>query len=110
MVFLLVAPIIAAYLGLRVLKLNKRVKQLQDDRNELIEERSKQSNKLRLKGIEMDEKDKDKFILSELERKMILASLNMPEYGDAIKDPQTSFQVRKVYRNLRERIRESLKE
>lgn len=57
-VFLLVAPIIAAYLGLRVLKLNKRVKQLQDDRNELLEERSKQSNKLRLKGIEMDEAKK----------------------------------------------------
>ncbi|MCK4815619.1 hypothetical protein KA005_07610, partial [bacterium] len=70
--------------------------------------RAKQSNKLRLKGIEMDEKDKERFILSEIERKMILAALNMSDYGDAIKNPKTSFQVRRVYRNLRERIKESL--
>ena len=108
-IFLLMFAI-GAFLGSRVLALLKRVELLQADRNKLLEERSKQSNKLRLKGIEMDEQDKEKFILSEIDRKMILASLDMPEYGDAMKDPKTSFQVRKVYRNLRERIKESLKE
>lgn len=40
---------------------------------------------------------------------MILSALNMSEHEDIMKDPPTSFQVRKVYRNLRERIKESLK-
>ncbi len=125
--FLLLMPIIAGYLGLRVLKLNRRVKQVQADRDELLEERAKQSNKLRLKGIEMDEMKKEmcsdilfrtitdgeKFIgelLSDLEKKMILAALNMPEYGDAIKDPKTSFEVRKVYGDLKEKVKDSLKD
>ena len=107
---LLLMPILAGYFAWRTFKLKKSVELLRIDRNELLEERMKQSNKLRLKGIEMDEKDKERFILSEIDRKMILASLNMPEYGDAMKDPKTSFAMRKVYRNLRERIRESLKE
>ena len=105
---ILLETVIGAFLGWRVLDLMKRVKQVQDDRNELIEERAKQSNKLRLKGIEIDEENKKKFILSELEKKMILAALKMPEYGKAIQDPKTSFQVRKVYRNLKKRIKESL--
>ena len=126
-IILLLCPILAGYFAWRTFKLKKSVELLRIDRNELIEERAKQSNKLRLKGIEMDETKKRQCsdimfrtiktgesvigeLLSELERKMILAALNMPEYGDAMKDPQTSFQVRKVYRNLRERIRESLKE
>ena len=60
---ILVMTMIGAFLGWRVLRLMKRVKQIQADRNDLLEERAKQSNKLRLKGIEMDEMNKDKFIL-----------------------------------------------
>ena len=99
--------VVSAFLGWRVLRLMDKVKLLRADRNELLEERAKQSNKLRLKGIEMDEANKDKIVLSEIEKKMILAALNMPEYGKAILDPKTSFQVRKTYRDLKEKIKES---
>ncbi len=123
----LIETMAVAFLGWRVVRLMERVKQVQADRNELEEERRKQSDKLRLKGIEIDKMKKEmcsdilfrtitdgeKFIgelLSDLEKKMILAALNMPEYGNAIKDPKTSFEVRKVHRDLKEKIKESLKE
>ncbi|MCK4815987.1 hypothetical protein KA005_09455 [bacterium] len=106
---ILLETVIGAFLGWRVLDLMKRVKQVQDDRNELIEERAKQSNKLRLKGIEIDEENKKKFILSELEKKMILNALKMPGYKAAIDEPSTHHHVRKTYRELKEKIKESLK-
>ena len=107
---ILVMTMIGAFFGWRVLRLMKRVKLLQIDRNDLLEERAKQSNKLRLKGIEMDEMNKDKFILSKPERQLIIAALNMPEYGREIQDPKTNFQVRKTYRDLKEKIKDSLKD
>lgn len=106
----LVQTIIGAYLGWRVLQLMKRVKDVQKDRNELNEERRKLSDKLRLKGIAMEKLSRERPEFYKPERQMIIAALNMPEYGDAIKDPKTSFQVRKVYRDLREKIKESLRE
>ena len=104
---ILVMTMIGTFLGWRVLALMKRVKQVQVDRNELLEERAKQSNKLRLKGIEMDEENRKKFILSDLEKKMILNALKMPEYKKAIDDPSTHYNVRKTYRLLKERIKKS---
>ena len=100
--------VVCIFLTWRVLELMKRVKLLQADRNELLEQRSKQSNKLRLKGIEMDEVDKDKIVLSELEKKMILNALSMPGYKDWIDSPTTMHYVRKAYRNLKEKIKESV--
>lgn len=90
LIFLLMFAV-SAFLGWRVLALLKRGELLKTDRNELLEERSKQSNKLRLKGIEMDELDKEKFILSELDRKMILSALNMSEHEDMMKDPPNKY-------------------
>lgn len=54
---------IGIFFGCRVLKLRKRIKQLQADRNELIEQRAKQSDQLRQKGIEIDglKKELDKY-------------------------------------------------
>ncbi len=106
---ILLETVIGAFLGWRVLDLMKRVKQVQDDRNKLLEERAKQSNKLRLKGIEMDAENKKKFILSDLEKKIILNALKMPEYKKAIDEPSTRHHVRKTYRELKEKIKESFK-
>ena len=93
---ILVMTMIGAFLGWRVLALMKRVKQVQADRDKALEDWYKL---LRAKPM-----------LDELEKKMILASLNMPEYGDAIKDPKTNFQVRKTYRDLKEKIKDSFKD
>lgn len=98
---------ICVFLGWRVLELMKRVKQLQAGKIELLEERAKQSNKLRLKGIEVDEINKWNFILSALERKMILNALNMPQYKGAIEHPQTNYEVRKAYKQLKEKVKAS---
>ena len=93
---ILAETMIGAFLGWRVLGLMKRVKQIQEDRDHALES---WYQLLRAKPM-----------LEKPERQMIIAALNMPEYGDAIKDPKTSFQVRKVYRDLREKIKESLKD
>ena len=52
LLILLLVSVICIFLGWRVLELMKRVKQVQEDRDKLLEERTKQSNKLRLKEIE----------------------------------------------------------
>ncbi len=109
-IILLLMPILAAYLAWRTFKLKKSVELLRIDRNDLIEEKARQSNNLRLKGIEMDEVNKEKFILSELDRKIILNALKMPEYKKAIDEPETRYQVRKAYMMLKEKIRVSLKD
>lgn len=92
--------ILCIYLARRVFKLKKSVELLRIDRNKLVEQR----NKLRLREME------SLGILSKPERQMIIAALNLPEYADAIADPKTSFQMRKVYRDLLEKIKESLKQ
>lgn len=107
LIFLLMFAV-SAFLGWRLFWIKEKFKLLQSDRNELLEERAKQSNKLRLKGIEIDESNREKFILSELEKRMILNALNMPQYKNAIEDPKETHVVRMAYRNLRARIKESL--
>ena len=104
----LAETVIGAFLGWRVLKLMERVRLIQIDRNEMDEERRKLSNKLRLKGIEIDNLNKKVPVLSDLEKKMILASLNMPQYKNTMEDPKTKYEVRKVYRELKERLKESI--
>lgn len=84
---------IGIYLGLCVLKLTKRVAEIQGDRDKALEDWYKL---LRAKPM-----------LSELERRMILNALNMPSYKNAIKDPKTTHHVRKTYRELKEKIKES---
>ena len=113
-VFLLVTPIVAAYLGLRVLKLMKRIKLMRADRNRSLEvytesreENAKLSNKLREKGIEIDELRKKKPMLSNMDKKIILIAMNMPGCKDEIKAPHTTAAVRKTYQNLKEKIKES---
>ena len=107
-----------AFLVYRVLGLLKIVKQLKADRNELIEERRKQSDQLRQKGIEIDElkKELDKYsdveikvALTALEKKMILNALDSPQYKARVQDPKTKFIIREIYRKLKEKIKGSIK-
>ncbi len=106
---ILTETMIGAFLGWRVLRLMARVQLIQVDRNEVNEERRKLSDKLRLKGIEVDQLNKERPELSDLEKKMMLAALNMPEYGKSMQDPKTSFQARKTWRDLKEKIKGSFK-
>ncbi len=110
---------IGAFLGWRVLKLGKRNTQLQADRNELIEQRGKQSDQLRQKGIEIDElkKELDKYSDVEIkvaltghEKQMILNALDTPQYKAKVEDPKTKFFIRKIYGKLKEKVKESIKE
>ena len=127
----LVQTMIGAFLGWRVLGLMERVKQVQADRDKALEQMGeaiddawKLSNKLRLKGIEMDEikkkmcsdilfrtiTDGEKFIgelLSDLEKKLILNALCMPGYNSEMNEPKTLHHVRKTYRDLKEKIKVS---
>ena len=99
---ILAETVIIAFLGWRVLELMKRVKQVQDDRNKLLESRADWEIEMRIIAA-------NKIALSDIERKMILAALNMPEYKRELAYPKTNFTVRKVYRDLIEKIKESLK-
>lgn len=110
---------IGGFLGWRVLKLGKRGEQLQADRNELIEQRAKQSDQLRQKGIEIDElkKELDKYseveikvALTSWEKRMILNALEMSQYKARVQDPATRYFIRQTYINLKEKIKESIKE
>jgi len=85
-----------AFLGWRVLALMKRVKQVQEDRNAALKEWYKVQ--------------REKPILSELDKKMILNALKMPEYKGAIDEPTTHHYVRKAYRELKNKIKESMKD
>ena len=117
---------IGIYFGCRVLKLKKRVGQLQADRNGLIEERNelkeeraKQSDQLRQKGIEIDalKKELDKYsdveikvALTSFEKEMLLSALDMPQFKTRVQDPKTKFFIRKINKELREKIKDSIKE
>lgn len=93
---ILAETMIGAYLGWRMLKLIKRVKQVQEDKFSVIE----QWNEQKMHWI----------ILSDLEKKMILAALNMLEYGKAIQEPNTNFQARKTYWDLKKKIKDSIED
>ena len=86
---------IGAFLGWRVLGLIKRVKQIQEDRNSALKEWYKVQ--------------REKPSLTELDKKMILNALKMPEYKKAITEPSTHHHVRKTYKELKDKIKESLK-
>ena len=94
LLILLLVSVICTFLGWRVLDLMKRVKQVQDDRNKAMEDWYRL---LRAKPM-----------LDELEKKMILAALNMPEYGKVMDDPGTNYQARKTYKQLKEKIKDSI--
>lgn len=119
LIIILVVWAIGFFLGWRVLGLMKRVKQLQAGRNELIKERAKQSDQLRLKGIEIDDlkKELDKYSdveikvpLTALEKNMILDALDSPQYKARVEDPNTKFVIREIYRELKKKVKESIKE
>ena len=113
-VFLLMAPIIAAYLGIRVLKLTKRVKLMRVDRNRSLEiytksreENAKLSNSLREKGIEIDQLKKERPKFDTFEKKLILVALNRPGVRAEMKKSTTSHGMKRVYENLKEKIKKS---
>lgn len=110
---------IGIFLGYRLLDSLKIIRQLREDRNELIKERAKQSDQLRQKGIEIDElkKELDKYSDVEIkvaltlqEKWMILNALDMPHYKAMFQNPATKYIKRQIYGNLKEKIRESIKE
>ncbi len=109
---------IVAFVISRFLSSQKIIKQLRTDRNELIEQRGKQSDQLRQKGIEIDDlkKELDKYsglepkvALTSQEKQMILNALRMSEYTAWIEDPKTTHVLREIYRKLKEKIKESIK-
>ncbi|MBA7601787.1 hypothetical protein ES703_08868 [subsurface metagenome] len=126
LIIILVITAIGIYFGCCVLRLQKRNKQLQADRNELIKEKAgqsdqlaKQSDQLRQKGIEIDELKKElkkysgiepKVALTVLEKRMILNALEMPHYQLTVQDPKTNYFIREIYRKLKEKIKENIKE
>ena len=99
--------VIGTFLGWRVLELMKRVKDVQADRNRMDEERRKLSDKLRLKGIEIDQLKKERLEFDTFEKKLILVALNRPGVRAEMKEPRTSHAMRKTYENLKEKIKES---
>ena len=110
---------IGIFFGFRVLRLKKRVTQLRADRNELIEERGKQSDQLRQKGIEIDElkKELDKYSEVEIkvaltlpEKRIILNALESPQYKARVQEPKTKRFIRIIYNTLKEKIKASIKE
>lgn len=92
-ILVLIQTSIGIYLGWRVLKLMKKVSMIRMDRNKALEDWYRL---LRAKPM-----------FSELEKRMILNALNMLSYRDAIKDPKTTHHVRKTYKELKEKIKES---
>jgi len=110
---------IGIFLGYRLLDSLKIIKQLRKDRNDLIEERGKQSDQLRLKGIEIDELQKEldkysdveiKVALTAHEKNMILNALDSSQYKARIEDPKTNYFIREIHRKLKEKIKSSLKD
>lgn len=102
----------------KIKSLKKGKTSLREENANLREEVSKQSDQLRLKGIEIDElkKELDKYseveikvALTSQEKKMILNALDSPQYKAKIEDPKTKFFTRKIYSELKERIKESIK-
>lgn len=120
--FIVVVFLIGAIIGTLIYRLVvalKIIKQLRMDRNELIEERGKQSDALRRKGIEIELLKKElkkysnveiKVALTSREKSMILNALEMPHYQNLVQNPKTKFFIREIYRNLKEKIKESIKE
>lgn len=51
-----------------------------------------------------------KVALTVQEKQMILNALDMPEYKAKAQDPKTNFFIRAIYKNLKEKIKESIKE
>ncbi len=119
LIFIFVITAIGVFLGFRVLGLMKRVKQLRTDRNELIEQRGKQSDQLRQKGIDIEllKKELDKYsdveikvALTAHEKQMILNAMDVPQYKGKVHDPKTKHFIREIYKDLKEKIRDSIKE
>ena len=115
---------IGIYFGCRLLRLQKRNKCLQADKNELIKKRdgqsdqlAKQSDQLRQKGIEIDELKKElnkysdveiKVALTGQEKLMILNALDTPQYKGRVHDPKTNYLTREIYRGLKKKIADSI--
>lgn len=94
--FLLLSPIVAGYFTWRIFKLHKRIKLIEKERNTALEEWYKVQ--------------REKPTLTVLEKKMIIVSLNVPQYKNTMEDPKTKHEVRKVYRELKERLKESMED
>jgi len=97
----------------------EEIKSLKKAKVNLREENSKQSDALRLKGIQVDRLVKElakysdtkiKVALTLQEKQMILNALNMSEYMAWVEDPKTKHVLRQIYRGLKEKISESIKE
>jgi len=96
-----------------------KIKSLEKRNRDLIDEKSKLSDQVRIKGIAVDRLTKElkkysnveiKVDLTGQEKQMILNALRMSEYTAWIEDPKTTHVLRMIYKNLKEKIKESIKE
>lgn len=101
LIIIFVMAAIGGFLGWRVLGLMKRVKQLREDRNALIKELAEERDKY--SDVEI------KVALTALEKQMILNALDVPQYKGRVYDPKTKYIIREIYKELKEKIKESIK-
>jgi hypothetical protein len=114
----LVAYAIAFILAIYLYRAFKEIKQLREDRNDLIKEKAKVSDQVRFKGIEVDQLETELqrykslpiVALTSSEKKIILNALEFPKYKAKVQDPKTKRFIRIIYNTLRDKIKESIKE
>jgi len=125
-IIFLIGVIIIGFLVSRLLDSFKTIEQLKKDKNEFIkgrgeqaEQLAKQSDQLRQKGIEIELLKKElrkysnveiKVALTSREKGMILNAMDTPQYKGKIHDPKTNYLTREIYKGLKEKIEESIKE
>ena len=93
---ILFQAIIGSFLGWRVVALIKRVKQLQEERNTALQEWYKVQ--------------REKPTLDAFEKKMILNAFNLSQCRGAMENPKTGSEIRKRYKALKEKLKESIKD
>jgi len=110
-IFLAVAAI-GIFFGFRVLRLTKRSEQLQVDRNELLRACAEKDTEIDELKKELDKYSdvEPKIALSGQEKRMILNALEMSQYKARVQDPATRYFIRQIYINLKEKIKENIKE
>jgi hypothetical protein len=119
LVLILALGVVAAFLVRRLHKSSRNIKCLEESKKSLLAEKSRQSNQLRLKGIEIDKlkRELDKYSDTEIkvaltgqEKLMLMNALNMSQFKSKVEEPATKFFIRQIYRDLKEKIKESIKE
>lgn len=118
--------VVVGTLVYRLCKARKRIRHLEESNQNLhkseeslLSERSRQSDALRQKGIEIDKLKKElekysdteiKVALTGQEKLMLLNALDMSQFRSKVQEPATKFFIRQTYREVKEKIKASIKE